>query len=81
MPSVGPDLFPAASNLFSAIDSLEFPGLQCARRGNPIRANNQVSMLWMITIDIGDSMKNKPAVLAVLAATATIFSSAPATQA
>jgi hypothetical protein len=38
-------------------------------------------MLWMITIDIGDSMKNKPAVLAVLAATATIFSSAPATQA
>ncbi|GAA1265393.1 ScyD/ScyE family protein [Arthrobacter pascens] len=39
-------------------------------------------MLWMNTIDIGDSsMKKKLSILAVLAATATILSSAPATGA
>jgi sugar lactone lactonase YvrE len=35
-------------------------------------------MLWINAIDIGDSMKKKPLFLAVLAATATILSSAPA---
>lgn len=38
-------------------------------------------MLWMITIDIGDSMKKKLSILAVLAASVTLLSSAPAIQA